>query len=258
MTLTDTTLHTATFDDAMTSVRDHGFALVEGVLAPGHVDELRTKLFAAADEADARGITIRFPGMKQQSRRVYYLPNYDPVFTELAQHPFALASIEALLPGEFIIGNLGANMLSFGSGPQDLHRDQGDKLALVRGPSPDPPLGINVGWVIDDMTAANGATVVIPGSHRWDNDRVPTDDDETLSVVAPAGSALVIDSRIWHGAGDNTTPGAERSFIFGLYFQAWVRPHCHWNVGLWPEVAAALSPDMRRRLGLDHGYADIY
>lgn len=126
------------------------------------------------------------------------------------------------------------------------------------GASPDPPLGINVGWAVDDMTVANGATVVIPGSHRWMNDRRPVAGDDTVSLKAPAGSAVLIDSRTWHGAGDNTTTGAVRSFIFGLYFQAWLRPHCNWNAQLTPDVDERLPADMRRWLGLDHGYADIY
>lgn len=110
-------------DTAVASMQAYGYAVIEDVLSAGEVDLVRTRLEAAAAEADARGTRIRFPGMAQISRRIYYLPYYDDVFVDLARHPFATACVQGVLPGEFIIGNFGANMLSHGSGPQDLHRD---------------------------------------------------------------------------------------------------------------------------------------
>jgi ectoine hydroxylase-related dioxygenase (phytanoyl-CoA dioxygenase family) len=56
-------------------------------------------------------------------------------------------------------------------------------------------------WAINDFTADNGATVVIPGSHRLDDHRKPTDADERVSVVMPAGSVVFFVGTLWHGGG---------------------------------------------------------
>jgi ectoine hydroxylase-related dioxygenase (phytanoyl-CoA dioxygenase family) len=45
-------------------------------------------------------------------------------------------------------------------------------------------------WAITNFTADNGATVVIPGRHNWDDTRKPAHTDEHLSVVMPAGSVV--------------------------------------------------------------------
>ena len=41
----------------------------------------------------------------------------------------------------------------------------------------------------DDFTETNGATRVIPGSHKWGPDRLPKD-EEAITMVCPAGSVV--------------------------------------------------------------------
>ena len=41
----------------------------------------------------------------------------------------------------------------------------------------------------DDFTDANGATRVVPGSHKWGPDKLPKDDD-AIPMTCPAGSAM--------------------------------------------------------------------
>ena len=60
-------------------------------------------------------------------------------------------------------------------------------------------------WLVTDFTAANGATRVVPGSHlsgRQPSRALPHP-LATVAAVAPAGTALVFDGRLWHGAGAN-------------------------------------------------------
>jgi len=64
-------------------------------------------------------------------------------------------------------------------------------------PRPRKPLSIATVWAIDDFTADNGATQVIPGSHLW-GDRLPTQDDKPVSAVMSSGSVVVFLSTLWY------------------------------------------------------------
>lgn len=77
---------------------------------------------------------------------------------------------------------------------------------------------------LDDMTEANGATVVLPGTHRVADDQVTDADmevaDEDLpadaprvTVVCPAGSAVLFHVNILHGGGPNRSDIPRRNVI---------------------------------------------
>jgi ectoine hydroxylase-related dioxygenase (phytanoyl-CoA dioxygenase family) len=78
-------------------------------------------------------------------------------------------------------------------------------------------------WFIDAFGADNGATRVLPGSHRsgapWGSE-VPIPGTEVpipgeVVVVGAAGSLLLRDARLFHAAGRNSTTGHRRSaFVF--------------------------------------------
>jgi ectoine hydroxylase-related dioxygenase (phytanoyl-CoA dioxygenase family) len=66
---------------------------------------------------------------------------------------------------------------------------------------------VNALLAIDDFTAANGATRVVPGSHQRAE---PPDaawlEQHAMAAECAAGSMIVFDSTLWHAAGRNTTP----------------------------------------------------
>ena len=68
------------------------------------------------------------------------------------------------------------------------------------------PTVANVAWILDDFTASNGATVIVPGSHVHGTHPDYANPPETVPVIARAGSAMVFDGRLWHGAAARTAP----------------------------------------------------
>lgn len=63
---------------------------------------------------------------------------------------------------------------------------------------------LNCFFAIDEFTAANGGTVVVPGSHqRFDKPSPLYLESQAVSVECAAGSMLVFDSTLWHAAGAN-------------------------------------------------------
>jgi ectoine hydroxylase-related dioxygenase (phytanoyl-CoA dioxygenase family) len=103
-------------------------------------------------------------------------------------------------------------------------------------------------WAIEDFTAENGATEVIPGSHRWGTEHPGMRELERVAAVMPAGSALVFDAALWHRGGSNRSPGT-RLAISPQYCQPYLRPQESQLLIVPPEAARACTPRMRAMLG---------
>jgi ectoine hydroxylase-related dioxygenase (phytanoyl-CoA dioxygenase family) len=94
-----------------------------------------------------------------------------------------------------------------GSEQQFIHRDE---LVWVHLPDPHPEVQLASVIALVDFTADNGATRVVPGSHRWPKDRVATP-EELVPAEMAAGSAIIYLGSTLHGGGANTTASPHRS-----------------------------------------------
>jgi ectoine hydroxylase-related dioxygenase (phytanoyl-CoA dioxygenase family) len=141
---------------------------------------------------------------------------------------------------------------------------------------------MNVVWMLDDFTAANGATRLIPASHVWnvatdrgvrsfqdwlnepvfvtaDGARSPTLPAEPIAVEAPAGTALVMDGRIWHQAGPNSTTDQRRHGVQTYFCRPHMRQQTVFHLSLPRDVLerAKEAPLLRRLLGFEVYYGVI-
>jgi ectoine hydroxylase-related dioxygenase (phytanoyl-CoA dioxygenase family) len=102
-------------------------------------------------------------------------------------------------------------------------------------------------WALCDFTEANGATRLIPGSHRWHPDRRP-DEREVVQATMPAGSMFVYLGGLVHGGGANTTDHPRPGLILE-YVVSWLRPQETQLVAVPPEVVRALPERLQELLG---------
>ncbi len=230
---------------------EHGFCVVPGVLTPAETDEVRARLWQAAEESERLGVPTRQIGLdpNEHNVRVFYLLERDAIFRELIQHPTAIEFVSALLTDDFLISNFTANIALPGSKSMELHSDQGIVV-------PEPwlqPWSVNVIWCLNDVDEENGATRYIPGSHRIQKaSELPENAAaKTVPFEAPAGSIVVMDGRVWHTSGANVSRSRERALLFGYYSRSFVRQQQNWNASLSPETLEALSPRLRAWLGLE-------
>jgi ectoine hydroxylase-related dioxygenase (phytanoyl-CoA dioxygenase family) len=132
-----------------------------------------------------------------------------------------------------------------GQGRQPLHRD--DAMHLWRHPG--PPCRLQLMLAMTDFTSANGATLVIPGSHHWDDERAPAY-AETIPAVMPAGSALLWPGGVYHGGGANTTDSPRYSLSVALDLGN-LRQEENQYLAVPQETVLTLPEEMQRLLGWD-------
>lgn len=231
----------APLDAVTASLDEHGYALVERVLAP---DDVARRL-AVLDHLFAATPTGRNAFEGYRTQRVYALFAKTRAFDDLAVHPLLDAALVHTLGEHHQFSAPVALRIGPGEAAQSLHRDE-DVYPL---PRPHPAVVLNSMWALCDFTAANGATRLVPGSHRWspDEDHLP-DLSETVSAEMPAGSVLIYQGGLWHGGGANTTDRPRPGLLLE-YVVSWLRPQETHLVAVPPEVARTLPQRLQELLG---------
>ena len=101
---------------------------------------------------------------------------------------------------------------------------------------------------ISDFTADNGGTLVIPGSHTWDDERIPQT-SEAVPTEMHTGSALLWLGSVYHGGGANTTTDQTRTGLSIALDAANVRQEENMYLALSPDVVKSYPEDIRALLG---------
>jgi len=221
--------------------QQEGYVILESALDAAAIAELVGAL--APYEQDRPMGRNAFEG--QKSQRVYSLAAKGDVFGRLAEHPRVMALCEKLLLPNFLLSTLQSIRLHPGEQAQAWHTD--DAFYLVPRPRTET-LAVSVIWAIEDFTDENGATHIIPGSHRWGMEHPDAHELAPVSAVMPAGSAIVFDGALWHRGGANQSSGT-RLAISPQYCQPWLRPQESQLLIVGPEQARACSDRMRSMLG---------
>jgi ectoine hydroxylase-related dioxygenase (phytanoyl-CoA dioxygenase family) len=221
-------------------IKERGYAVIEGAATPAQVQAVMDGLAPYLDHGPHG--RNDFEGFNTQ--RVYNLPAKTRAFDPLIQDERVLAIAQHLLGDGFLLTAGLAINLGPGETAQSLHYDE----VFYRLARPRRPLALSTLWAIDDFTAENGGTMLIPGSHRWGDDRQPTENDEVVTLEMAAGSVFVYPGLLWHAGGANTTNG----FRLGISIQycvAWGRQQESYVLGVPPEIVKQVSPRMRELLG---------
>jgi ectoine hydroxylase-related dioxygenase (phytanoyl-CoA dioxygenase family) len=221
--------------------RSDGYVILERALGAREIAELSDAL--APYEVDRPMGRNDFEG--ELSQRVYSLAAKGTVFQKLAEHPRIVALLDRVLLPNCLLSTLQSIRLHPGENAQEWHTD--DAFYLVPRPRTST-LGVSVIWAIEDFTEQNGATQVIPGSHRWGDEHPDQRAHEVVSAVMPAGSAILFDGATWHRGGENRSAGT-RLAISPQYCQPFLRPQESQLLIVPPDDARACSPRMRSLLG---------
>src|SRR4029077_13426491 len=238
-----------------------GAAIIEGLLSLDVVARVNAEVEAAVAAADPNEalfnpIMQAFHG--QFTKQVSGMPGISPTFAvDVMCHPLLLALCDRILAPSCARYQLNIGHLlqrGPGSDEQFLHRDE---LVWSDVPKPAPELQLASVIAFVDFTRDNGATRVVPGSHRWPDRQLPPfeqflapapEPDQIACAEMPAGSAVIYTGGVIHGGGANSTEiprrGAHLSYCLG-----WLRTEENNYLSTPPEVAAKLPRRAQEVLG---------
>jgi len=228
--------------DAVEDLDQVGLTRIGDVLDQATLTSLRQRIEEQARAEDAAGLSFRDAGGSNQ--RVWNLVSKGQGFRDLLQHEIVTTLARHVLEGDYALSSHTANITGPGGEPMALHSDQGYAPRTVPF-----ALAVNFMWMISDFTAHNGATRVVPGSHRVQREPTAEDFDASVPATGPAGSVLVFDGRIWHGTGANTTHDDYRWGVLTYFCRPWVRPQENFTLSTVPEVLDDAPPELAQLLG---------
>lgn len=184
-----------------------------------------------------------FEGLRTE--RVYTLVARGRVFWDIALDERVLALCERFLLPNFLLTASQAICIRPGEKAQAFHHD--DPFYTV--PRPRPMISLSTIAAVDAFTEENGATELIPGSHRWGDDwRERVGSASPLTLTMPAGACVLFAGTTVHRGGANRS-GAPRLAFSNQYCQPWARQQENFLLGVPPEVARAMPQRLQEMLG---------
>jgi len=248
-----------TIDEILKVLDQDAAVIIENVISMDAVEALKSDLAPyLSKEAFGRD---EFTGFS--TKRIGALIARSNACRELALNPLVINVAEQYL-NPFADGYQlhFSSAVSIGPGEtkQVLHRDRGIWGGYL--PRQVEPLMSTI-WAVTKFTKENGATQLVPGSHKWDKERKP-DDTEIAYAEMNSGSVLLYTGSILHGGGANKTASEIRTGVFLHYALNWLRQEENQYLSCPPSIAKELSTELRSLIGYSKGgyvlgfYSDPY
>jgi ectoine hydroxylase-related dioxygenase (phytanoyl-CoA dioxygenase family) len=230
--------------EAMT--RD-GAVIVDNLLSGAQVDEVMRELRPWIDRTKPG--TDSFNG--RNTRRTGALIARSPICRTLVMHPLALGTADKFLAHATSYQLHLTQVISVGPGEpaQLIHRDQWafDMFNFPKGFE----VQCNTIWAMTDFTDENGATRIVPGSHRLD-DKLQFSESDTIPAAMRKGSVLFYSGSVYHGAGANRSSDIRIGLQF-IYNLSWLRQEENQYLACPLEIARTLPIELLRLMGYQRG-----
>jgi ectoine hydroxylase-related dioxygenase (phytanoyl-CoA dioxygenase family) len=224
-----------------------GACIVDRLVPPGVMDRLVAELQPFIDATRVGG--EEFSG--KDTRRTGGLIARSETARELVQNPLVLETVKRVLHRAKSFQIHLTQVISIGPGEseQAIHRDQ---WAFDFFPFPEGyEVQCNTLWAMTDFTERNGATRVIPGSHRL-ADRLEFAQADTEPAEMEQGSVLLYTGALYHGGGANRSD-AVRLGLNITYNLAWLRQEENQYLSVPREIACELPESLLRLMGYAQG-----
>jgi ectoine hydroxylase-related dioxygenase (phytanoyl-CoA dioxygenase family) len=212
---------------SLTDLKNNGYCVVRDVIPQDSCAEIRRRIQAAVDEERSR-----YAGAPTNVGFVPSVINHDQSFAEYLAHPEIMSLVRSMLGAPVRISFTSAIINEPGNSRGDWHADwpfNQNNAGHVPAPYPDAVFHLTTLWMLSPFENQNGGTLIVPGSHRRPTN--PTDRNSGIDpksnvagetqATGPAGSVLVMDSRLWHATAPNET-GQPRVALAIRYAPWWL------------------------------------
>lgn len=236
-----------TVEECVRHLKMEGWCRVDDVVPADRVDEIREEVETGHKQAladyEAWGGSLGFqcgPTEEPGRNAVAYVPNLASYFGDERVIGIAQAMLDPhvrISQTEFKTrppNDHSNRVLWHTDFPHDL--TDRERAGSVSMPFPNVTMGLTTLWILTPYSPENGGTWIVPRSHRdlrnprshLDPRNPPQDDirdDEPIpgeiQLAGPAGSVVMIDSRVWHSSGSNPSP-EPRVTILARYSPWWL------------------------------------
>jgi ectoine hydroxylase-related dioxygenase (phytanoyl-CoA dioxygenase family) len=232
----------ADLESSVGRIEEAGYVILPDAIESPLLDALRTDLERIEREEGIKPAENVFEGTR--TVRIYNLLARGKIYESIPVHENVLPIVERVLDRGCLVSSLSSIAIDPGETPQPIHADD----QLIPLPRPHVPIVCNTMWALTYFTEENGATRVVPGSHK--QDRAPSFGESVAAVAASMrrGSVLVYNGSLWHGGGANATSG-RRVGIAMNYCAGWVRQQENQQLGIPLALARGFSERLRKLCG---------
>jgi ectoine hydroxylase-related dioxygenase (phytanoyl-CoA dioxygenase family) len=214
---------------------------VEDAIEPDLVEALAEDLLRLERELGIVPSDNPFEGGK--TVRIYNLLVHGELYQRIPVHENVLPIIEGVLDPGCLVSSLSSISIGPGEKAQPIHSDD----ILIPLPKPHVPIICNSMWALTDFSEENGATRLVPGTHKRESPEYGGD-YETVAAEMRKGSVLVWPGSLWHGGGANRTQ-ERRVGIAMNYCAGYIRQQENQQLGIPREIAKRFSPRLRELVG---------
>jgi ectoine hydroxylase-related dioxygenase (phytanoyl-CoA dioxygenase family) len=233
---------TTALDACVEDIERDGYTILESAIEPALVDALNEDLLRLEELFEVKPADNSFEG--SQTIRIYNLLALGKLYEVIPVHERVLPVVERVLDPGCLVSSLSSISILAGETAQPIHAD--DQLIPLT--KPHAPTVCNTMWALTDFTEANGATRIIPGTHKAEASPDYGAPYESIPAEMERGSVLVWHGSLWHGGGANSTD-ERRVGIAMNYCAGWIRQQENQQLGIPRDVAAGFSPRLRRLCG---------
>ncbi len=223
-------------------IDDQGYTIIQDAVDLALIDALNEDLLRLERDLGIVPADNLFEGAR--TTRIYNLLAHGPNFQQVPIHPDILPVCEGVLDDGLLISSLSSIAIGPDETPQPIHAD--DQVLPL--PKPHPATVCNTMWALTDFTEANGATRIIPGSHRAAESPDLVTVYDSIPAEMPKGSVLVWHGSLWHGGGANTTT-ERRVGIAMNYCAGYIRQQENQQLGLPTDLVRTFPPRLQQLVG---------
>jgi ectoine hydroxylase-related dioxygenase (phytanoyl-CoA dioxygenase family) len=241
--------------DKVNDINQQGYTIINNFLSAEILNQVRNRLDQLLGNFKGRN---NFEGHKTE--RIYTLVGRGKVFEDIVEDPRIMAlCAEFLLPNFLLTANQ-AISIAASETAQPFHTDD----AFYMLPRPRRMISLSTIVAVDDFTGDNGGTQIVPGSHKWSDEKLAEEytngdgdindafgkrlADQTISIEMPAGSCAVFAGTLLHRGGANNSSAPRRAFS-NQYCQPWARTQENFYLAIPPEQIATMSDKVQDLLG---------
>ncbi|KAH8658514.1 hypothetical protein BX600DRAFT_384190 [Xylariales sp. PMI_506] len=243
-------------DAILKALREDGTVIIKGFLTSDQVNRLNQEVQPGIDKIET-GSKQSEEWLKEfhgdNTKRLNNIVSISNTFrSEILEHEMIHQICEEIYlkdAGGYWMNSAQVIDIGPGSKAQPLHRDQW-QFPIFTYAGPDAPeASVNFVVALSEFRDENGATRVIPGSHKWKDFNENGTPEDTIPAEMEVGDACFITGKVVHGGGANRTSDCVRRAIILVFQCSYLTPEEAYPFLVEKEIAKAMSPRAQRLIG---------